>query len=47
MLSDLIPQRERIEEKKGSLLPDVQWGGYRRRSGYLGDIEAQAAEGQS
>ena len=47
MLSDLIPQRDRIEEKKRSLLPVVQWGGYRSRSGYLSDIEAQAAGGQS
>lgn len=33
---DLIPHRNRIEERREAQFPDIRWDGSRRRSGYLG-----------
>ena len=35
MLKDLIPNRVRIESRKESVFPDIQWDGTRRRAEYL------------
>ena len=35
MLTDLIPQRERIEKKKDVLVPDVRWDGTRKKVSFL------------
>ena len=35
MLRDLLPHRERIEERKEAQFPDIRWDGSRRRSDYL------------
>ena len=35
MLEDLLPHRERIAQHQAALLPDVHWGGGRRRVDYL------------
>lgn len=33
---DLIPHRDRIEERRDANFPDIRWDGSRRRSGYIG-----------
>jgi UDP-sulfoquinovose synthase len=35
MLRDLLPHRDRIEERKEAQFPDIRWDGTRRRSEYL------------
>ena len=35
VFEDLIPHRERIEERRESHFPDIRWDGSRRRSDYL------------
>jgi UDP-sulfoquinovose synthase len=36
MLHDLLPHRDRIEERREAQFPDIRWDGSRRRSEYLG-----------
>jgi UDP-sulfoquinovose synthase len=36
ILADLMPHRNRIEERKEAQFPDIRWDGSRRRSEYLG-----------
>jgi UDP-sulfoquinovose synthase len=39
MLRDLIKYRDRIEDKKEVLIPDIRWDGTRRKSRFLSDIK--------
>jgi hypothetical protein len=35
MLQDLIKYRQRIEERREVLIPDIRWDGVRRKSNFL------------
>ena len=38
MLQDLIPYRDRIEAKRGLLIPDIRWDGSKRGSAFLKSV---------
>jgi len=43
VLADLIPQRERIAERRAVLAPDIRWSGERKRMDALDEAEGESA----
>jgi len=42
MLEDLLPYRDRILEKKNSLIPDIRWDGTRSKANFLREVSKVA-----
>ena len=42
MLEDLLPYRDRILQKKNSLIPDIRWDGTRSKANFLREVSKVA-----